>query len=122
MKARFATSDCQNGYYCILCTKSTHRTLMLHPKEQDQALREARQRMATKEGKRLYQLRAGVEAAISQGVRAVGLRRSRYRGLAKTRLQHLASAAALNLLQMGAWLEGRRPSPTRVSAFAQAAA
>jgi transposase len=56
--------------------------------------------MATKEGKRLYQLRAGVEAAISQGVRAVGLRRSPCQGLAKTRLQHLASTAALDLLRV----------------------
>ena len=54
--------------------------------------------MATKEGKRLYQLRAGVEATIPQGVRAAVLRRSPYWGLAEARLQHLASAAALDLL------------------------
>lgn len=77
--------------------------------------------MDTEEGKLLYQLRAGVEAAISQGVRAMGLRRSRYQGLAKTRLQHLASAAALNLTRLGAWLTGERPSPTRISAFAELA-
>jgi transposase len=78
--------------------------------------------MASEEGQRLYRLRAGVEAAISQGVRATGLRRSRYRGLEKTRLQHVASAAALNLTRVGAWLLGDRPEPTRTSRFARLAA
>ena len=45
--------------------------------------------------------RAGVEGTLSQGVRAMGLRRSRYRGLDKTRLSHVATAAAL-------WPIGRR--------------
>lgn len=48
-------------------------------------------------GRRLYALRQRVEATFSQGVRAFGLRRMRYRGLTKTRLQHVATAAALNL-------------------------
>jgi transposase len=46
-----------------------------------------------------------------------GLRRSRYRGLARTRLQHLASAAALNIIRSVAWLRGERPVVTSVSPF-----
>ena len=121
IKARFSNSDCQACKYRILCTKGESRNLLLHPEKQDRALRETRDLMDTKEGKLLYQVRAGVESTISQGVRAMGLRRSRYRGLAKTRLQHLASAAALNLTRLGAWLMGERPSPARVSAFAKLA-
>lgn len=77
--------------------------------------------METDDGTLLYPLRARVEAAISQGVRAGRLRRSRYQGLAKTRLQHHASAAALNRTRLGAWLMGDRPSPPPVSAFAELA-
>ena len=121
IKVRFSTSDCQACEYRDLCTKGKNRNLLLHPWKQDQALHETRELMDTEEGKRLYQLRAGVEAAISQGVRAMGLRRSRYQGLGKTRLQHIATAAALNLKRLGAWLMGERPSPTRVSAFARLA-
>jgi len=78
--------------------------------------------MQSEEGKKLYQLRAGVESTISQGTRVAGLRRSRYCGLGKTHLQHIASAAAMNLIRVGAWLAGERPAPTRTSPFARLAA
>ena len=78
----------------------------------------ARAREKTQEGQRLYAQRQGVEGTISQAVRAFGLRRARYRGLAKTGLQHLATAAALNLDRLAAWLAGRPLAPTRVSRFA----
>src|SRR3712207_7998210 len=44
---------------------------------------------------------------LSQAVRAFGLRQARYRGLAKTRLQNIAIAAALNLDRISAWLSNR---------------
>lgn len=62
-------------------------------------------------------LRAGIEASISRGVRAFDLRRSRYRGLPKTPLQHVGIAAAINLVRVVAWLNGDPLAPTRVSAF-----
>ena len=51
-------------------------------------------------------------------MRVFGLRRSRYRGLAKTRLQSLATAAAINLDRLAAWLAGHPLEPTRTSRFA----
>jgi Transposase DDE domain len=57
--------------------------------------------------KQLYNKRAGIEGTISQGVRSVGLRRSRYRGLSKTHLQNVAIACAINM------------QTTRTSAFAR---
>src|SRR5215213_9850003 len=51
------------------------------------ALQAARQRQKTPEFISTYALRAGVEATVSQAVRAFGLRRSRYFGHAKTHLQ-----------------------------------
>ena len=62
-------------------------------------------------------MRAGVEATISQGVRAFDLRRSRYVGVSKTHLQHLAIATAINLVRLVDWLDGTPFAPTRVSAF-----
>jgi transposase len=50
-------------------------------------------------------------------VRAFDLRRSRYIGQAKTHLQHVSIAAAINIVRIVAWLDGDELAPTRVSAF-----
>ncbi len=50
---------------------------------------------------------------------ALGMRRSRYLGIDKTHLQMTATAAAINLQRLDAWLTGSGPAGTRVSAFAQ---
>ena len=60
----------------------------------------------------LYAQRQGVEGILSQGMRAFNLRRARYRGLAKTGLQGIATAIALNLDRIGAWFAGRPLAPT----------
>ncbi|MFF7249311.1 transposase [Embleya sp. NPDC008237] len=49
--------------------------------------------------------RNGVEATLSQGARAFGMRRSRYRSQSKAHLQHLFTAAAMNLARLDAWTE-----------------
>jgi transposase len=67
-----------------------------------------------------YRNRAGIEGTISQGVRAFGLRRSRYIRINKTRLQHLATAAAINLERVSDWLAGIGGERRRRSAFARA--
>ena len=72
-------------------------------------------------GKKLYNKRAGVEGTISQGVRAFGLRQARYRGLAKTHLQHIATAAAINFDRIVAWLHDIPQAQTRKSRFAKLA-
>ena len=82
----------------------------------------ARARRDTDAGRRLYARRQGIEGTISQGVRVFGLRRARYRGVAKNRLQNLAIAAALNLDRLAAWWAGRPLAPTRISRFAALAA
>jgi hypothetical protein len=45
-------------------------------------------------------------------------RRARYRGLAKVHLQNIATAAAINLTRIVAWLSGSPRSCTRPSHFA----
>src|SRR4051812_6430255 len=62
-------------------------------------------------------VRAGIEGTLSQAVRTLHLRRARYIGLAKVHLQHVLTAAALNLARVAAWLAGTPLARTRHSAF-----
>lgn len=88
------------------------------PQVEHEALKRAREAHASVEGHERYKRRAGIEGSISQGVRGFGLRRSRYRGLAKTRLQNLAIAAAMNIDRLFNWLENVPRAKTRISRFA----
>jgi transposase len=83
-----------------------------------EAIKAARLEHASPSGQQRYQRRAGIEGTISQGVRAFGLRRSRYRGLSKTQLQNIAVAAALNIDRIVNWLNKVPRAKTRVSRFA----
>lgn len=49
----------------------------------------------------------------------MGMRRSRYIGQEKTHLQHVATAAALNLVRSMTWFNGIPRTQTRRSAFAR---
>ena len=64
----------------------------LKEREQYEALQAARQRQTTEAFQRQYAPRAGIESTHAQGIRRCGLRQSRYIGLAKTHLQHMAIA------------------------------
>jgi transposase len=90
----------------------------LHTREEHEALAAARTRLAGEAGRKLYAQRQGVESAIAQTACALGLRRARYRGLAKTHLQNVATAAAIDIDRLGAWFADRPLAPTRISRFA----
>ncbi|TME09883.1 MAG: hypothetical protein E6I80_07365 [Chloroflexi bacterium] len=115
----FGIRDCKICPARACCTGTTRRTLTLHPKEQMQALFAARKREETDEFKDTYRHRAGIEGTHSQAVRTMGLRRSRYIGLRKTHLGHVAVATAINVIQLMSWLRGEAPEQTRTSAFKQ---
>jgi transposase len=116
----FARADCAACPARPLCTRAATapRSLTLQPRAEHEAIQAARQRQETPEFAATYAHRAGVEGTISQGVRAFGLRRARYRGLAKTHLQHVATAAAVNLRRLADWLNGVPRAATRCSTFA----
>jgi hypothetical protein len=115
----FRRKDCQACSARDLCTRANRRVLGFRPREQYDALLTARQRHASAAGKQLYNCRAGIEGTISQGVRAFGLRLCRYRGLAKTSLQHIATAAAINIDRLIAWFNEIPQAQTRTSRFAR---
>src|SRR4030095_1563598 len=80
-----------------------------------EAMQMARARQQREEYKEQYKARAGIEGTISQAVRVTKLRDARYRGILKTRLQHYATASAINILRLGAWWLGRPRERTRQS-------
>jgi transposase len=66
--------------------------------------------------------RAGGEGTLAQGTRTFGRRRARYRGLPKTRLQHVLTAVAMNLVRLVAWSADPTRSRTQTSRFVALAA
>jgi len=120
IQVRFSQHDCGACPARPLCTQATQaaRSLKLQPQAQCEALHATRAWYASEEGQQRFKRRAGIEGTLSQGVRSFGLRCARYRGLAKTHLQHIATAAAINIDRIVAWLDERPRATTRISRFA----
>jgi transposase len=120
IQIRFAKKDCQACPVRTACTraKTEPRTLTVRTQGYHEVLQAARQYQRTVEFKEQYAPRAGIEGTLSQGVRAFDLRRSRYMGLAKTHLQHILIATAINLVRVVAWLTSPRPQKRRATPFA----
>jgi transposase len=118
--AVFSRSDCGSCAVRQACTpaKDARRVIYFHSRPEYEALNAARERMNDPAWRERYRVRAGVEGTVSQGVRAFGMRRSRYIGLAKTGLQQACAAAAMNALRAVQWLAGVPHAKTRVTRFA----
>jgi transposase len=118
---RFAREDCQRCQRRADCTRGQKqgRQLMLRPREQHLALLAARAWQETADFKEQYSRRAGVEGTFTQAIRRADLRHTRYIGLAKTHLQNVLIAVALNLLRILAWLGEVPRATTRTSPFAR---
>lgn len=118
--ARFSRTDCRLCQSRNRCTKSKGdpRCLTFRLQAEHEAIQEIRQKQLTADWKARYNVRAGIEGTLSQGIRVFGLRRTRYIGLAKTHLQHLLTAAAMNVVRIVNWLDGLPHAKTRTSRFA----
>ncbi len=125
VRVQFSSRDCTPCPLRAHCTRAKigPRELILLPREQYEALRAAKHRQNTETFREEYAMRAGIESTHSQGIRRCDLRRTRYIGLTKTRLQHIFTAIALNMVRAVEWLTD--PSPvepsqprTRLSRFA----
>jgi transposase len=116
----FSMTDCTPCPARSRCTraKTAARTITRRPREQHELLRTLRADQQTEQWRRRYAARSGIEGTISQAVRAFGLRRCRYRGLAKTRVQNILIATAVNLTRLDAWFAGKPLGRTRVSHLA----
>lgn len=116
----FAYASCNDCQHQALCTRAQKhgRTVTLRPQAQYIALQKMRQAQQMQPFKKTYGQRAGVEGTIAQGIQAFGLRRCRYIGLAKSHLQHLLIATAMNIVRLVNWWEGTPFAKTRCSRFA----
>jgi transposase len=124
IQAQFSRTECGDCTVRHNCTPptSTRRQLQFHLQDEYEALHAARARMRDPAWLQRYHRRAGAEGTLSQGVRAFGMRRSRYIGLAKTSLQQACTAVAMNVSRVVHWLDGEPRAKTRVTRFAALAA
>ncbi|MFI1967444.1 transposase [Streptomyces pathocidini] len=76
------------------------RHIFLLPEHQQKIQTKVRKEQKTDQWRRRYAIRAGCEATVSETVHARGLRRCRYRGLAKTHVQHVLTAAGTNIIRL----------------------
>ena len=121
IKVVFRRADCLGCARRADCTKAPRgpRQLMLRPQAQHIVLQAARARQETAEFKAQSARRAGVEGTFTQGTRRSDLRHARSMGLAKTQLQQVLTAVALNLVRVLDWLAEVPRAKTRTSTFAR---
>jgi transposase len=117
IKIKFSQRVCLACPVREQCSDGTRRTLTVRPQAQCLALRAARARQTGAEFRRAYRARAGIEGTIAQAVRRCSVRQARYVGEAKTHLQHLATASAINLIRVSEWLDDQPRAKPRYSAF-----
>jgi transposase len=118
--ATFSASDCGPCPARPQCTTSgkNRRQLTVLPRDLAEAQAAARTAETTIPFQADYARRAGVEGAMHQAA-SHGARRARYRGLSKTRLDHMYMAAALNLLRLEAFWTGTPLDRQRTSHLAR---
>jgi len=118
--ATFSAADCGPCPARTLCTTSStkRRQLTVLPRDLAEAQAAARAAETAIQFQADYARRAGVEGTMHQAV-SHGARRARYRGLPKTRLDHLYMACALNLIRLHAYWTGTPLDRRRTSHLAR---
>jgi transposase len=118
--ATFSARDCGPCPARALCTTNgtRRRHLTLPPRDLAEAQAAARAAENTIPFQADYARRAGVEGTMHQAT-SHGARRARYRGLPKTRLDHVYMACALNLLRLEAYWSGTPLDRQRTSHLAR---
>jgi Transposase DDE domain len=112
--ATFSAADCGPCPARGLCTTGKRRQLSLLPRDLAEAQAAARTTGTTIGFQADYARRAGVEGTASHSAR-----RSRYRGLPKTSLDHVYLATPLNLLRLEAFWTGTPLGRQRTSHLAR---
>ena len=118
--ATFSASDCGPCPARAQCTTSSkkRRQLTVLPRDLAEAQAAARTAENTIPFQADYARRAGVEGTMHQAA-SHGARRARYRGLPKTRLDHVYMGCALNLLRLEAYWTGTPLDRQRTSHLAR---
>ena len=113
----FSPADCRPGPSRPDCTRSIRerRQITIGTREAFEAQMSARAAETDACWQQDYKRRAGIEGTINQIGDIAGIRRARYRGLAKTHADHVAAATAVNLIRWHAWTNSRLHGRTRTS-------
>ncbi|MET9039432.1 MULTISPECIES: IS1182 family transposase [Streptomyces] len=108
IQVTFRLPDCTPCPQRARCTRSTvnARSLTFRPRPQFEAQQRLRAEQSTDTWREQYALRSGIEGTMSQASRRCDVHHARYKGTAKTHLQHVLTAMALNLVRIDAWLSG----------------
>jgi transposase len=118
---KFAASTCGPCPVRDQCTTAARggRQLTLKPRPLHETLQTGRAEQDTTHWQARYAIRAGVEGTMHQAIAVTGTRHARYKGLAKTHLEHVYSAVALNLIRLDAWWNGHPLDRRRTSHLAR---
>jgi transposase len=120
LRVRFPLSVCRPCPLHAKCTAVAAKVLRVRPDEASyNALAHARKRQETPEFRKLYAKRAGIEGTVAQAVRTCEMRRARYIGSQKLRLQAFFTACAMNILRAVEWLKDAKHTSAPVSRFAK---
>ncbi len=117
VRIRFSLTHCKACPIKARCTRWNRRVLAPRRREEHETLVAARATAKDPAFIAERKRRTGIEGTLSKAVRASGLRRSRYIGAAKTHLQQVLTAAAINLGRIADWIADHKPAQTRKSAF-----
>ncbi|MFJ8437357.1 IS1182 family transposase [Kitasatospora sp. NPDC094019] len=116
IRVAFARADCRPCPVRARCTTAAPhlgRSLEIHPEPIHTARMRMQAEQDTPQWHAAYRARAGIEGTLSQAVRGPGLRRSRYRGLAKTHLQNVLTGMAINIRRLGTHYDTTPANPER---------
>jgi Transposase DDE domain len=120
LRIRFPLPVCRACSLHDRCSQTEAYVLILRPDERTYTAHEiARKRQETSEFRALYAKRAGIEGTVAQAVRTCEMRRARYIGSQKLRLQAFFTATAINLLRACAPFADGTHASTPVSRFAR---
>ncbi|GAA4960886.1 hypothetical protein GCM10023205_25330 [Yinghuangia aomiensis] len=97
---RAACRACEDRLKCTGNTGGRGRQILLMPQHLQEIQTRVRLDQQTDPWRQRYAMRAGCEATVSETVRAHGLRHCRYRGLARTHVQHVLTAAGTNIIRL----------------------
>lgn len=114
---RFDRDTCAGCPVRDKCTTATRtgRQLTLRPRDVHQAVTATRAEQKSDSWQQRYKVRAGVEGTMRQATHVAGIRRARYTGLRKVRLEHAIAATAVNVIRLDAWWTGKPLDRTRTT-------
>ncbi|WP_157845574.1 transposase [Kitasatospora phosalacinea] len=97
---RAVCRPCEDRLKCTGNVDGKGRHVLLLPQPLQEIQNRVRKEQQTRPWHDRYALRAGCEATVSETVHAHGLRHCRYRGIAKTHVQHVLTAAGTNIIRL----------------------